>query len=246
MTTMAPHTLAAHAELAVRPHRVLVVEDNADLAYGLRNSLEIAGYEVLVAEDGVRGLEMARTPAPDLLILDLMLPGIDGYRVLRTLREEGHGVPVLILTARGEEADKVLGFRLGADDYVTKPFGVLELIARVEARLRPRADAAGRAADQWERHGDLELNVAARQLRRHGQPVELSPKEFALLVTLIRREGAVVSRVELLKAVWGYSAAVLSRTVDTHVALLRRKIEDDPAAPRHIVTVWKTGYRFVP
>ena len=236
----------AGVALPARPHRVLVVEDNPDLAYGLRNSLEIAGYEVLVAADGVRGLEMARTTAPDLMILDLMLPGIDGYRVLRSLREEGNRVPVLILTARGEEADKVLGFRLGADDYVTKPFGVLELIARVEARLRPHVEAAQqRAGEQWERYGDLELNVAARQLRRRGQPVELSPKEFALLVTLIRREGAVVSRVELLKAVWGYSAAVLSRTVDTHVALLRRKIEDDPAEPRHILTVWKTGYRWV-
>ena len=251
-TPDAPLSAPAHAAglagvvLPARPHRVLVVEDNPDLAYGLRNSLEIAGYEVLVADDGVRGLEMARTTAPDLMILDLMLPGIDGYRVLRALREEGNRVPVLILTARGEEADKVLGFRLGADDYVTKPFGVLELIARVEARLRPHVEAAAqRAGEQWERYGDLELNVAARQLRRRGRPVELSPKEFALLVTLIRREGAVVSRVELLKAVWGYSAAVLSRTVDTHVALLRRKIEDDPAEPRHILTVWKTGYRWV-
>jgi len=247
LSAPAPSAGLAGVGLPARPHRVLVVEDNPDLAYGLRNSLEIAGYEVLVADDGVRGLEMARTTAPDLLILDLMLPGIDGYRVLRTLREEGNRVPVLILTARGEETDKVLGFRLGADDYVTKPFGVLELIARVEARLRPHVEAAAHraAAEQWERYGDLELNVAARQLRRRGQPVELSPKEFALLVTLIRREGAVVSRVELLKAVWGYSAAVLSRTVDTHVALLRRKIEDDPAAPRHILTVWKTGYRWV-
>ena len=224
--------------------RLLVVEDNADLAYGLRNSLEIAGYEVLVAHDGVRGLELARGGAPDLLILDLMLPGIDGYRVLRTLREEGVQTPVLILTARGEEGDKVLGFRLGADDYVTKPFGVLELIARVEARLRPRLPAA--AADAWERHGDIELNAAARLVRRRGAPVDLSPKEFLLLLTLVRRAGGVVSRGELLKAVWGYSAAVLSRTVDTHVAMLRRKLEDDPAAPKHILTVWKTGYRFEP
>ena len=228
--------------------RLLLVEDNPDLAFGLRTGLEIEGYDVQVAEDGPTGLRQARELQPDLIILDLMLPGMDGYKVLRTLREEGSEVPVLILTARGEEADKVLGFRLGADDYVTKPFGVLELIARVEARLRPHVEAATHrsAGEQWERYGDLELNVAARQLRRRGQPVELSPKEFALLVTLIRREGAVVSRVELLKAVWGYSAAVLSRTVDTHVALLRRKIEDDPAEPRHILTVWKTGYRWVP
>ncbi|MHB1225609.1 MAG: response regulator transcription factor [Gemmatimonadaceae bacterium] len=229
-----------------RTQRVLVVEDNEPLAYGLRNSLEIAGFEVLVAADGLQGLEMARSLAPDLVILDLMLPVMDGYQVLRTLRDEANEVPVLILTARGEEPDKVLGFRLGADDYVTKPFGLLELLARIEARLRPRGhNAAHSPADAWESFDDIELNVPLRMVKRHGQEVDLSPKEFALLVTLVRKEGAVISRMELLKAVWGYSAAVESRTVDTHVALLRRKLEDDPTQPRHIVTVWKMGYRFV-
>ena len=227
--------------------RVLVVEDNPDLAFGLRNSLEIAGYEVIVAADGLAGVDQARTTDPDVIVLDLMLPGMDGYRVLRTLREEGLAVPVLILTARGEEADKVLGFRLGADDYVTKPFGVLELLARIEALLRRSKhwrEAVNGAA--LERFGDVEVDVHARTVRRRGERVELTPKEFDLLVALLHRQGRVTSRNELLRAVWGYSASVVSRTVDTHVAELRRKLEHDAAAPRHILTVWKVGYKFQP
>jgi DNA-binding response OmpR family regulator len=228
--------------------RVLVVEDNPDLAFGLRNSLEIAGYEVVVAADGLAGVDQARATDPDVIVLDLMLPGMDGYRVLRTLREDGLAVPVLILTARGEEADKVLGFRLGADDYVTKPFGVLELLARIEALLRRskhwREPVNGTAP--LERFGDVEVDVHARTVRRRGERVELTPKEFDLLVALLHRQGRVTSRNELLRAVWGYSASVVSRTVDTHVAELRRKLEQDAAAPRHILTVWKVGYKFQP
>jgi DNA-binding response OmpR family regulator len=224
---------------------VLVVEDNPDLAYGLRNSLEIAGYDVAVAEDGVAGVERARSIDPDLIVLDLMLPGMDGYRVLRTLRDEGRGVPVLILTARGEEADKVLGFRLGADDYVTKPFGVLELLARIEALLRRTRNWRGtETTSAIERFGDVEVDVSARTVRRNGERVELTPKEFDLLIALLKRQGRVTSRNELLRAVWGYSASVVSRTVDTHVAELRRKLEVDPAEPRHILTVWKVGHKF--
>ncbi|OYV71784.1 MAG: two-component system response regulator [Gemmatimonadetes bacterium 21-71-4] len=224
-------------------NRILIVEDNPDLAYGLRTGLEIEGYTVNVAADGETGLERARESAPDLVILDLMLPGMDGYRVLRALRDEGLDMPVLILTARGEETDKVLGFRLGADDYVTKPCGVLELLARVAALLRRarRAEAAAGAA--IERFGAVEINPAARTVTRGDQPVALSPKEFDLLLTLVRRRGAVASRLELLKEVWGYSADVMTRTVDIHVAELRRKLEDDPSKPRHILTVWKAGYR---
>lgn len=224
---------------------VLVVEDNPDLAYGLRNSLEIAGYEVAVAQDGVAGVERARDVDPDLIVLDLMLPGMDGYRVLRTLRDEGRAVPVLILTARGEEADKVLGFRLGADDYVTKPFGVLELLARIEALLRRTRHWRGTSASPAiERFGDVEVDINARTVRRSGERVDLTPKEFDLLIALLRRQGRVTSRNELLRAVWGYSASVVSRTVDTHVAELRRKLEADAAEPRHILTVWKVGYKF--
>jgi two-component system alkaline phosphatase synthesis response regulator PhoP len=226
--------------------RVLVVEDNPDLAFGLRNNLEIEGYDVDVAGDGPTGLAQARATRPDLIILDLMLPGMDGYRVLRTLREDGADMPVLILTARGEEADKVRGFRLGADDYVTKPFGVLELLARVEALLR-RAERRGRAdlgpPSNEERFGDVEINLDTRLVLRRGSPVALAPKEYDLLLALLRRRGAVVSRLELMREVWGYRAAVVSRTVDTHIAELRRKLEDDPGAPRHILTVRKAGYR---
>jgi len=226
---------------------VLVIEDNRDLAYGLRNNLEIEGYEVDVAADGPSGLLRARSGSPDLIILDLMLPGMDGYRVLRTLREEGRRTPILILTARGEEADKVRGLRLGADDYVTKPFGVLELLARVEALLR-RSGAgtvttAAAPEPLVERFGDVEVHCASRTVRRGGDTVPLTPKEYELLLSLIRRRGAVASRVELLTEVWGYNSAVLSRTVDTHIAELRRKLEDNLAAPRHILTARKAGYR---
>ena len=226
--------------------RILLIEDNADLAFGLRNSLEIASYEVVVANDGPTGLREARTISPDLIILDLMLPGMDGYRVLRTLREGGSQVPVLILTARGEEADKVMGFRLGADDYVTKPFGVLELVARVEAVMRRAGTSPKNAPADSARFGEIEIQPVARLVRRNGRPVELSPKEFDLLLALVQRPGQVVSRAELLKTVWGYHASVVSRTIDTHIAELRRKLEPDPAVPRHITTVWKTGYRFLP
>ena len=226
--------------------RVLVIEDNADLAYGLRNNLEIEGYDVDVAGDGTKGLQRARATKPDLVILDLMLPGMDGFRVLRTLRDDGHEMPVLILTARGEEADKVRGLRLGADDYVTKPFGVLELLARVEALFR-RATSPKRNGHSpepaVERFGEVEVLVPSRTVLRRGEAVSLTPKEFDLLLTLLRRNGACATRTELLTEVWGYSALVMSRTVDTHVAELRRKLENDPANPKHILTVRKTGYR---
>ena len=222
--------------------RILVVEDNPDLAYGLRNNLEIEGYDVDVVDDGVQGLARVRASGPDLIILDLMLPGMDGYRVLRALRDEGRRMPVLILTARGEEADKVRGLRLGADDYVTKPFGVLELLARVEALLR-RTAPPGEGAGPPERFGTVDVIPASRSVMRDGEPVALTPKEFDLLLALLRRSGAVATRMDLLTEVWGYSASVLSRTVDTHVAELRRKLEHDPAAPQHILTVRKAGYR---
>jgi DNA-binding response OmpR family regulator len=224
--------------------RILVVEDNRDLAFGLRTALEVEGYEVKVAEDGMTGLKEAREYDPELILLDLMLPGMDGYRVLRALREAGSDVPVLILTARGEETDKVLGFDTGADDYVTKPFGVLELMARVRALLRRAGVADGAEAGQMvERFGDVEVNIAARTVHRDGVPVALAPKEFDLLVALLRRDGAVASRHELLKEVWGYQSMVPTRTVDMHISELRRKLESDSSSPRYIRTVRKAGYR---
>ena len=228
------------------PKRILVIEDNPDLAYGLRNNLEIEGYEVEVAKDGTKGLTRARAARPDLVVLDLMLPGMDGFRVLRALRDDGISMPVLILTARGEEADKVRGLRLGADDYVTKPFGVLELLARIEALLRrvsaPRKNG-GPPGPTVEKFGEIEVLTPSRTVLRNGAPVSLTPKEFDLLMALLQRDGACITRSELLTEVWGYSAEVMSRTVDTHVAELRRKLEHDPANPKHIITVRKTGYR---
>jgi len=221
--------------------RVLVIEDNADLAYGLRNNLEIEGHEVIVAGDGRSGLSAAQSSKIDLVILDLMLPGLDGFRVLKHLREDDSVTPVLVLTARSEESDKVRGLKLGADDYVTKPFGVLELLARVEALLR-RRDHAG-AIRTVDRFGGIEVDRGARVVRRDGQPVSLAPRELDLLLALMDAGGAALSRASLMDRVWGYQADVLSRTVDTHVAELRRKLEADPATPRHLLTVRKVGYR---
>ena len=226
--------------------RILIIEDSADLAAGLRYNLELEGFAVDTAEDGREGLRRARTEAPDLLILDLMLPGLDGYQILQALRSEGHRMPVLILSARGEVEDKVRGFRLDADQYVTKPFPLLELIERVKSLLRraDRADAA--AADATISFADVVVEPESRRVRRCGMPVALTPKAYELMIALIRRGGAVASRVELLREVWGHRGLVLTRTVDSHIAELRRKLEQDPARPRHFITVWKVGYRFEP
>ncbi len=226
--------------------RVLVVEDNTDLAFGLRNNLEIEGYEVAVAGDGAVGVARTFDWQPQLVILDLMLPEMDGFRVLRTLRQRGFDEPVLILTARGEESDKVMGFRQGADDYVTKPFGVLELLARVDVLLRRAArgrEGPPTASPAISRFGNIEVHRAARTVIRGGNEVPLAPMEYALLCALIDHRGAVMSRHDLMREVWDYDATVVSRTVDTHIVELRRKLEDDPAHPRHILTVRKAGYR---
>jgi DNA-binding response OmpR family regulator len=230
---------------ADRVTKILVVEDERDLAIGLRANLEVEGYDVAVANTGEEGLREARaTPAPDLVILDLMLPDIDGYEVLSRLRRSGLEMPVVILTARGEEVDKVRGFRTGADDYVTKPFGVMELLVRIQAILRRGAGRASTAGSRGVRRvGDAEVDAEDRTVRRAGAEVPLTPKAFDLLLALLRKEGKVVSRHELLRDVWGYSASVTTRTVDAHVAELRRKLEDDPASPKYIQTVWKVGYR---
>jgi DNA-binding response OmpR family regulator len=226
--------------------RILVVEDHEDLAFGLETALENEGFEVSVALDGTTGLELATRGGIDLLVLDLMLPGLDGYRLLRALRGSGGAaadVPVLVLTARGEEVNKVQAFGIGADDYVTKPFGTLELIARVRALLRRAGSRGGAAIPAVERFGEIEVNPASRTVYRAGQTVSLAPREFDLLMALLRRQGAVASRADLLKEVWAYQPEVVSRTVDIHVAELRRKLEPDSTNPRHILTVWKVGYR---
>jgi DNA-binding response OmpR family regulator len=225
--------------------RLLVIEDNANLANGLRHNLEYEGHDVSMASTAGEGLSRVRSESPDLIILDLMLPDRSGYRVLRELREAGDQTPVLVLTALAEEADKVRGFRAGADDYVTKPFGLLELLARVEALLRRRRHPDGgtplsRAAIEF---GQVVIHPRTRSVTRDGSPIPLRPKEFALLMALARRDGDVASRLDLLREVWGYHDAVMSRTVDTHMAELRRKLERDPAHPEYLLTVRKAGYR---
>lgn len=225
--------------------RILVAEDDPDLALGLRNNLEIEGYDVRVARDGAEALAVALQWQPALLILDLVMPKIEGMRVLRELRERDSRIAVLILTARGEEADKVRGLKLGADDYVTKPFGLLELLARVESllrRARTAAPAVG-VTPQLLRFGDIEVDPVARRVRKAGIEVALRPKEYDLLLELLRHRGEVRSRLELMQTVWGYSSAVITRTVDTHMFELRRKLEVDAARPRHIMTVRGIGYR---
>ena len=224
--------------------KILLIEDNANLAFGLSRSLSAEGFHVEVEGDGAAGLDRAIAIKPDLIVLDLMLPGMDGYTVLERLRDAGNRVPVLILTARGEETDKISGFRLGADDYVTKPFSLSELIARVQAILR-RARGSETPAEPMtpELFGAITIDPSSRLVTRGGAPVALTPKEFDLLLTLARRKGAVASRLELLKEVWGHQAEVMTRTVDIHIAELRRKLEDDPSDPKHILTVWKAGYR---
>jgi two-component system, OmpR family, alkaline phosphatase synthesis response regulator PhoP len=227
--------------------RVLVIEDNRDLAFAVVNALESEGFEAIIAESGPEGVEQAQSAAADVIILDLMLPGFDGFRVLRTLRANAVETPILILTARGEEEDKVKGFRLGADDYVTKPFGAMELVARVDALARrPRLAKPRAAAAPVDRFGEVEVHRASRIVERAGAPVALSPKEYDLLLALMNRRGAVTTRHELLSEVWGYQSDVSTRTVDIHVSELRKKLEKNPAEPMHILTVRKTGYRFEP
>lgn len=226
--------------------RILIIEDNEDLAFGLRRTLEFEGYEVDVAEDGESGLDQAKTAEPDLVVLDVMLPGMDGFDVLEKLRGGGARMPVLMLTARDEEADVVMGFHSGADDYVTKPFSTLELVARVRALLRRSGsdDQNGADGPLKASFGDVEVDEGSRRVTKGGSEVSLTPKEFDLLVALLKRDGDVASRPELLDEVWRYAnTQVMTRTVDIHIAELRRKIEDDPSEPRHILTVRKAGYR---
>lgn len=222
--------------------RLLIVEDNVDLATTLARNLEFEGYEVRIAHDGVSGLAQATDWPADLVILDLMLPKLSGFDVLHTLRAGGSRVPVIILTARGEEVDKVRGFRLDADQYVTKPFGVLELTERVRALLRRTNPPNSNGALRF---GQVVVDPVSHTVTRAGKPCALTPKSYDLLLALVRRSGAVVTRTELLREVWGYEASVVTRTVDSHVAELRRKLEDDPTEPRHFLTVWTVGYRFV-
>lgn len=225
---------------------ILLIEDNPGFAEGLRQNLEFDGYRVTVAADVASSSRALSADPPDLIILDLMLPDGNGYDVLRTIRERDSVTPVLLLTALAEEAHKVRGFRLGADDYVTKPFGLLELLARIETLLRRSASGSFAVMRLPPvRFGDVQVDRDHRKVTRAGAAVQLTPKEYALLAALIARNGAVVEREELLREVWGYDPGVVSRTLDTHLAELRRKLEREPHTPRHILTIPKQGYRLV-
>lgn len=223
--------------------RILLVEDQEDLAFGIQKNLEFDGYEVEVIHDGTAALERAQERNHDVLILDLMLPGLDGLSIIHRLRAAGVDVPVLILTARSEERDTVLGLRAGADDYLTKPFGISELLARIEALLRRSRQTSAPSADLTYRFGAVEVDGRRRTVDRGGAPVSLTPRELDLLLALLRAGGAALSRYDLLRDVWGHKAEVETRTVDTHIGELRRKLEGDPKKPRHILTVRKHGYR---
>ena len=223
---------------------VLIVEDDEAMALALSDGFRYEGYEVTTAGDGEVAVELAERGAPDLIVLDVMLPRASGLDVCRALRARGDGVPIILLTARGQEIDKVLGLKLGADDYVTKPFSFMELLARAEAVLRR---SSGHVAEDGGRCriGELEVDFRRHEARRGGQAVELSAREFELLRYLHERRGRVVTREELLDAVWGYDAIPFTRTVDVHVAKLRKKVEETPGQPRYLVTVHRVGYKLI-
>ena len=223
--------------------RILVIEDEAAILRGLKDNLAAESYDVITAADGAEGYRLSQEGKPDLIILDLMVPKLSGYEICRKLRAEGSHVPILMLTARGDEADRILGLDIGADDYVGKPFSVRELLARVRALLR-RSDPHSAGVEQLT-FSDVVVNFPQFEARKRGQPVEMTPKEFGVLQYLAARTGKVVRREELLEEVWGYENYPTTRTVDNHIASLRAKLEEDPAEPRHLLTVHGVGYKFV-
>lgn len=229
---------------AVRP-RILLVEDEPSLALALRDRLRAERFDVDHVEDGEAALELVRRRPPDLVVLDVMLPGIDGFEVCRRLRSRGAQVPILMLTARGEVTDRVVGLRLGADDYLVKPFETAELLARIEARLRRTPPRTAAPESGVVRFGAVVADFRKAEVLRADQPVQLSALELRLLEFLVTHPDEVHSRDRLLDEVWGYEATPVTRTVDVHVAGLRRKLEENPSHPRHLLTVHGLGYRFV-
>ena len=235
--------------------KVLIVEDEPTLLETLKYNLKKQGYEVVTAADGVQALPTARAEKPDLVILDVMLPGLDGFEICRILRQE-MSLPILMLTARDEEVDKIVGLEVGADDYLTKPFSMRELLARVKAHLRrvrlirEEMETSGQVPGETQdsgttfTFGDLVINESRREVQRDGEVLALKPKEFELLVFLARNRGIALGRSLILERVWGWDFVGGSRTVDVHIRWLREKIEEDPAQPKRILTVRSIGYRF--
>jgi two-component system alkaline phosphatase synthesis response regulator PhoP len=237
----------------IAQRRILIVDDEPALLFMLTDRLEAEGYRVEAVDDGERGLARAAAEPFDAIILDGMLPGRDGFDVCQTLRQRGVRVPVLMLSARGQVVDRVVGLKLGADDYLTKPFDVSELLARLHALLRraaPAEQGTGRgfsrmSGDQTFRYGDVTVDCRRAEVSKAGTAVELTAREFTLLLYFIAHRGATLSRNELLNEVWGYDVMPSTRTVDVHVALLRQKLETHPRKPRHLLTVFGLGYKFV-
>ncbi|SPF52994.1 Transcriptional regulatory protein WalR [Candidatus Sulfopaludibacter sp. SbA4] len=221
--------------------RILIVEDEPGIAFALENDLETEGYEIAVVADGVEAVRRARSEPFDLILLDVMLPNKDGFEVCRELRRGGLSTPIIMLTAKTQEAEKILGLDLGADDYVTKPFSPRELRARIRAMFRRAAPEAGQ---EVHRFGRCELDLARFELRREGQRLDATHTELKLLTAFIRSRGRVLTRERLLEEVWGSGVFVTDRVVDNHIVALRKKIEDDPAAPRYLISIRGVGYRF--
>jgi len=226
-----------------RRTRILIIEDEPAMVSGLRDNFEYEGYDVISAGDGLAGLERALSDDPDLVVLDVMMPRMSGLDVCKQLKAKLPSMPIIMLTARGQEIDKVVGLELGADDYVTKPFSIRELIARVKAVLRRVSQPP--AAPEVYRFNDIEVNIRGNEVRRAGAPVDLSAKEFALLAYFISHPAETLSRDRLLDEVWGYENYPSTRTVDTHILRLRQKLEPNPEEPRFILTVHGSGYKFV-
>jgi two-component system alkaline phosphatase synthesis response regulator PhoP len=243
LSQVAPPVERNGARGAGRKTRILIVEDEPAMVAGLRDNFEYEGYEVISADDGVSGLERALADNPDLVVLDVMMPRMSGLEVCKQVKAKRPSMPIIMLTARGQEIDKVVGLELGADDYVTKPFSIRELMARIKAVLRRAAPHAN--APEVYRFGDVEVNIRGNEVRRGGETIDLSSKEFALLAYFIAHPAETLSRDRLLDAVWGYQNYPNTRTVDTHIVHLRQKLEPNPEEPRFIVTVHGSGYKFV-
>lgn len=233
------------SQSARKPRRVLLIEDDSALQRALQDRLQGEGFEVDCVGDGLEGESRASSAAYDLILLDVMLPGKDGFDVARELRIKGVDIPILMLTARGEVTDKVVGLQLGADDYLTKPFEFIELLARMRALLRRSGSTISRRPTATFAFGSVSVSFATAEVLRDGEPIHLSAREFGLLRYFIENPDVVLSRDELLDAVWGYDAMPTTRTVDVHVARLRQKIEINPSHPQHILTVIGLGYKFV-
>jgi DNA-binding response OmpR family regulator len=221
---------------------VLIIEDDSTMLRGLKDNFEYAGYNVLTADDGEKGLEAGLDCKADLILLDIMLPKINGYEICRRLREVGLDMPIIMLTAKGQESDIILGLNLGADDYVTKPFSIKELLARVSAFLR----RAKKDQSSEYKFADFVLDISARKLTRNSKEIELSPKEFDLLAYFLKKQSRALTRDDILNAVWGFNCFVTPRSIDRCVTTLRDKIEADPHRPAFIKTIRSVGYKFEP